>query len=150
VIILNGSPVTWSSRKQPIIALSTAEAEYIALTAAAREVLYLQLLLKELYNKDHSSTPIHCDNQSAIALASNSKFHAHTKHIDIHFHFIRAHVKNGTFELRYCPTDDNVADTFTKPLPRPRFQKLRTMMSLGPARGGVLESGISEATEAEE
>jgi hypothetical protein len=150
VIMLNSGPVTWSSRKQPIIALSTAEAEYIALMAAAQEVLYLQLLLKELYDEDHSSTPIHCDNQSAIALASNSKFHARTKHIDIHFHFIHAHVKNGTFELHYCPTDDNVADTFTKPLPRPRFQKLRTMMSLGPTQGGVLESGILEATDVEE
>jgi hypothetical protein len=143
VIMLNGGPVAWSSRKQPIIALSTAEAEYIALTAAAREVLYLQLLVEELYDTPSSSTPVYCDNQAAIALASNNKFHARTKHIDIRYHFVRAHVKNGAFKLRYCPTDDNVANTFTKPLPRPRLQKLRTMMGLGPARGGVLDSGES-------
>jgi hypothetical protein len=139
VIMLNGGPVAWSSQKQPIIALSTAEAEYIALTAAAREVLYLQLLIEELYDIHSASTPVHCDNQSAIALASNNKFHARTKHIDIRYHFVRAHIQNGTFELRYCPTEDNVADAFTKPLPRPRLQKLRTMMGLGPARGGVLK-----------
>jgi hypothetical protein len=137
VIMLNGGPVAWSSRKQSIIALSTAESEYIALTAVAREVLYLQLLLAELYDSPPTPTPVYCDNQAAIALASNDKFHAQTKHIDICYHFVRAHVKNGTFELRYCPTDDNVADAFTKPLPRPRLQKLRTMMSVGHARGGV-------------
>ena len=53
---------------------------------------------------------------------------------------ISAHVKNGTFNLHYCLTDDNIADTFTKPMPRPHLQKLRTMMGLGHARGGVLES----------
>jgi hypothetical protein len=147
VIMLHGGPVAWSSRKQPIIALSTAKSEYITLTAAAREVLYLQLLLKELYDETHTSTPIHCDNQSAIALVSNNKFHTHTKHIDIHYHFVRAHVKNSTFELRYCPTEDNIADTFTKPLPQPRFQKLRTMMTLGPAQGGVLKSEDSEVSD---
>jgi hypothetical protein len=140
VIMLNGGPVAWSSWKQPIIALSTAEAEYIALTAAAREVLYLQLLIEELYEIPSTSTPVYCDNQAAIALASNSKFHARTKHIDIRYHFVRAHVKNKTFELRYCPTDDNIADAFTKPLPQPRLQKLRAMMGLGHARGGVLDS----------
>ena len=140
IIMLNGGPVAWSSRKQPIIALSTAEAEYIALTAAAREILYLQLLIEELYHIPSTATPIYCDNQAAIALASNNKFHARTKHIDIRFHFVRTHIKNGTFELRYCPTDDNIADAFTKPIPRPRLQKLRTMMGLGHARGGVLES----------
>jgi hypothetical protein len=140
MIMLNGVPVAWSSRKQPIIALSTAEAEYITLTAAAREVLYLQLLIRELYNIPSASTPVNCNNQAAISLAMNNKFHAHTKHIDIHFHFVHTHVKNRTFKLRYCPTEDNVADAFTKAWPRPCLQKLRTMMGLGPTRGGVLES----------
>jgi hypothetical protein len=130
MIVLNGGPVAWSSRKQPIIALSTAEAEYIALTAAAREILYIQLLLEELYETSPKPTPVYCDNQAAIALATNNKFHARTKHIDIRYHFVRAHVRNQTFELKYCPTDDNIADAFTKALPRPRLQKLRTMMSL--------------------
>jgi hypothetical protein len=146
VILLNGGPVAWSSRKQPIIALSTAEAEYVALTVAAREILYLQLLLEELYEVPSTPTPVYCDNQAAIALASNNKFHARTKHIDIRFHFVRAHVKSGTLELLYCPTNDNLADALTKPLPRPRLQKLRSMMSLDCARGGVLSSDETDET----
>jgi hypothetical protein len=138
IVLLNGGPVAWSARKQPLIALSTAEAEYIALTSAAREVLYLQLLIGELYEPVNLPTPLYCDNQAAIALATNNKFQSQTKHIDLHYHFIRAHVRNGIFDLQYTPTDENIADAFTKALPRPRLQKLREKMSLGCARGGVL------------
>jgi hypothetical protein len=151
IVLLNGGPVAWSARKQPIIALSTAEAEYIALTTVAREVLYLQLLLEELYCIEHIPTPIYCDNQAAIALASNGKFQSRTKHIDLRYHFVRSHVKNGTFTLSYCPSDDNIADAFTKALPRPRLQKLRMLMALEDcARGGVLgseESGQEDRQE---
>lgn len=147
VVLLNGGPVAWSARKQPLIALSTAEAEYIAPTTVARELLYLQLLIEELYTKLPLPTPIYCDNQAAIALASKPKSQARTKHIDIRFHFVRRHVKDGTFTLLYCPTDDNVADAFTKALPRPRPQKLRASMALGYARGGVLEFESSEGGE---
>jgi hypothetical protein len=140
MVLLNGGPVSWSARKQPIIALSTAEAEYIALTSVAREVLYLQLLLAELYEPATLPTPIFCDNQAAIALASTRKFQLRTKHIDLWYHFIRSYIKNGTFKLFYCPTEDNVADAFTKALPRPRLQKLCTHMGLACTRGGVLKS----------
>lgn len=151
VVLLNGGPVAWSARKQPLIALSTAEAEYIALTTVARELLYLQLLIEELYSELPLPTPIHCDNQSAIALASKPKFQARTKHIDIRFHFVRQHIKNGTFSLLYCPTDDNIADAFTKALPRPRLQKLRMLMALEDcARGGVLGSEESGQEDREE
>jgi hypothetical protein len=83
VVFLQGLPIAWSTRKQSIIALSMAEAEYIALTSVAREVLYLKSLLDELYEPVEESIPIYCDNQGAIALASNNKFHACTKHIDL-------------------------------------------------------------------
>ena len=139
VVLLNGGPVAWSARKQPLIALSTAEAEYIALTSVAREVLYLQLLIGELYDPIDEPTPVNCDNQAAIALATNNKFQSRTKHIDLRYHFVRAHVRNGVFDLRYCPTDENIADAFTKALARPRFQNLRLKMSLDTARGGVLD-----------
>jgi hypothetical protein len=100
---------------------------------------------------------VFCDNQAAIALASNGKFQSRTKHIDLRYHFVRSHVKNGTFKLFYCPSEDNIADAFTKALPRPRLQKLRTMMSVACARGGVLEyeterseaRGRSESRESE-
>lgn len=74
VVFLNRGPVVWTARKQPLIALSTAEAEYIALTSVARELLYLQLLIGELYEAPSLPTPIFCDNQAAIALASTGKF----------------------------------------------------------------------------
>jgi hypothetical protein len=118
-ILLHGSPVAWSARKQSIIALSTTEVEYIALTAVTREVLYLQALITELYKHIISPIPIYCNSQGAIALASNGKFHAHTKHIDLRFHFVRSLVKNGIFDIQYCPTEENIADIFTKALLRP-------------------------------
>ena len=82
-VLLHGAPVAWSARKQSILALSTAEAEYIALTAVGREVLYLQALIQELYEPPTPPISVYCDNQGAIALASHSKFHARTKHIDL-------------------------------------------------------------------
>ena len=129
----------WSSCKQPIIALLTAEAEYIALTVTIQEILYISLLTSELYDISTPSIPIYSDNQAAIALASNSKFHARTKHIDLCYHFVCVHIKNGLFKLYYCPTDDNIADALTRPLVQPRLQKLRTMMGLDNTRGGVLD-----------
>jgi hypothetical protein len=140
VVLLHGSPIAWSARKQSLIALSTAEAEYIALTSVAREVLYLKSLLEELYEPADEEIPIYCDNQGAIALASNNKFHARTKHIDIRYHFIRALIRSKDFALQYIPTDENIADAFTKPLPRPRLEKLRRKMGVDCARGGVLDS----------
>jgi len=137
-VLLHGAPVAWSSRKQSLIALSTAEAEYIALTAVAREVLYLRSLLTELYEPVKLPIPIYCDNQGAIALASNHKFHARTKHVDLRYHFIRAQVSDGIFDLQYCPTEENLADAFTKALPRPRLEKLRAALRVSTARGGVL------------
>jgi hypothetical protein len=139
-VLLHGAPVAWSSRKQSLIALSTAEAEYIALTAVAREVLYLRSLLTELYEPVKLPIPVYCDNQGAIALASNHKFHARTKHVDLRYHFIRKQVSDGIFDLQYCPTEENIADAFTKALPRPRLEKLRAALCLSTARGGVLYS----------
>lgn len=85
-------------------------------------------------------TPIYCNNQVAITFASKPKFHSCTKHIDIHFHFVQQHIKEGTFMLSYSPTEDNLADTFTKALPCPRLQQLQLQMSLDCTQGGVLDS----------
>lgn len=93
VVLPHESPIVWSAQKQTLIALLMAEAEYIALTSATREVLYLQSLLKELYERKDTPIIIHCNNQGAIALASNNKFHTKTKYIDIHYHFIQSVIK---------------------------------------------------------
>jgi len=140
VVLLHGSPVAWSARKQSLIALLTAEAEYIALTSVMCKVLYLQSLINELYKPLNSPILVHCNNQGAIALASNSKFHARTKHIDIRYHFVRALIKNETIDIQYVPSEDNLADAFTKLLPKPHLERLRKEMKVSCARGGVLGS----------
>jgi hypothetical protein len=124
IAILDGGPVTWSSCKQPIIALSTAEAKYITLITVSHKIMYLQLLLEELYQTTPIPTPLYCDNQAAIALATNNKFHSCTKHINLQYHFVRFHVQHRTFTLIYCPMDNNIADVLTKALPHPRLERL--------------------------
>jgi hypothetical protein len=145
VVLLNGGPMAWSACKQLLIVLSMAEAEYIALTSVIRELLYLHLLLEELYKAPPQPIPVFCDNQATIVLASNGKFQSCTKHIDLRYHFVRSHIQNSAFKIFYCPTDDNVANTFTKALPRPHLQKLRTLMSLACTQGGVSESETMKA-----
>jgi hypothetical protein len=118
-VLLHSSPVVWSTQKQTIIALSTAEAEYIALTVVMCEILYLQALIAELYEANIPPISVYCDNQGAVALTTNNKFHARTKHIDLRYHYVRSLVRSGLINLQYCPAEDNIADIFTKVLPRP-------------------------------
>ena len=123
--------VTWSSKKQHIIALSSTEAEYIAPTHAAKEALWIRTFIGE-FRRGFSSDPIpiNCDNQGAIALAKDNKFHARTKHIDIRYHFIREAVEDHKIELKYIPTNDNVADTFTKALAKGKFRLFAGLLGL--------------------
>jgi hypothetical protein len=118
-VLLHSSPVAWSTRKQTIIALSTAKAEYIALTMVMHKILYFQALIAELYEPVIPPILVYCDNQGALALATNNKFHAHTKHINIQYHYVRYMVRSVLLDLQYCPMEDNIADIFTKALPRP-------------------------------
>src|SRR5208282_5005866 len=97
-------------------ALSTTEAEYIALVQAAKESIWIQGFLKELGYTVANSNLIYGDNQGSIALANNPEYHARTKHIDIQYHFIRECVQNNKIALTYCPTADMVADGMTKAL----------------------------------
>jgi hypothetical protein len=142
-VLLHSSLVAWSARKQTIIALSTAKAEYIALTAVMHEILYLQALIAELYEPVIPPIPVYCDNQGAVALTTNNKFHTHTKHIDIRYHYVRSLVQSRLLDLQYCPTEDNIANIFTKALPRPRLTMLRAGLRLDTARRGVLDSDSS-------
>ena len=127
VFMLNGGAISWASRKQPTVALSSTEAEYIALTQATKEVLWLRSLFYEIGAPKHAQeiSQISSDNQGAIALAKNPGFHARSKHIDIQYHFIREHTDTdtGTITLEYCPTDEMTADILTKGLPRARYDK---------------------------
>ena len=127
---IGGTAVTWKSKKQNCVALSTAEAEYMALTSAAQEAIWMRELTTELGKEPTKSTVIYEDNQSAICMARNPQFHGRTKHIGIKYHYIREQVNNKKVELKYCPTEDMIADALTKGLSRERFEKLRLMCGM--------------------
>ena len=129
IFTLAGAPISWRSKKQTTVALSTAEAEYIALSAAAQEAVWLQNLMLGLGLKI-SPTVINEDNQSAIAIAKNPQFHGRTKHVDIKYHFVRELVNKGTILVKYCATGDMLADLLTKGLAAPQHKKLITNLNM--------------------
>ena len=120
-------PVSWSSCKQNSVALSTSEAEYVALASAAQEAIWLRQLMSELTKTPIKTITINEDNQSAICLSKNPQFHGRSKHISIKHHFLRDQVKEGSIEVKYCRTEEMIADMFTKGLSGERFMKLRRM-----------------------
>ena len=123
-----GAAISWKSSKQKCVALSTAEAEYVALSAAVQEAIWLQQLTSDLLNKNIGEMTVHEDNQSTISLAKNQHSHGgRTKHIDIKYHYIRDMVEAGRIKLSYCPTEDMIADILTKGLSMKQFEKLREL-----------------------
>jgi hypothetical protein len=113
VVRFNGNLINWSCRRQKTVALSSTEAEYMAASEAACEGMWLRTWISEIF-KAEVPILIHCDNQSAIALAKNDTFHQRTKHIDIRHHFIREQVAFKSIELKFEPTDRMQADILTK------------------------------------
>ena len=109
IITLAGGAIAWSSKKQSIIVLSTAEAEYVAATHVTKEVIWLHALFAELGIKALTPT-ILSDNQAAIAITHHPEFHARTKHIDIALHFVRDMVREGKMKIRYVQSEDNIAN----------------------------------------
>ena len=122
--------ISWSLKKQHVVALSSTEAEYIVQTHAAKEVLWLHSFLRELRSVPDDPLILNCDNQGAIALAKDNKFHVRTKHIDVRYHFICEAVEDGKVAVQYIPTGDNVSDIFTKPLAKAKFRELTELLRL--------------------
>jgi hypothetical protein len=124
--------VSWSTKKQPIITLSSSEAEYVALTHAAKDILWIHKILKEFLFLHNLSLPttLYCDNQGAIHLLKDAMFHGRTKHIDVHFHFIRQTITSGSIKLVYIPTESMTVDIFTKSLPRIKFEKFHDDLNI--------------------
>ena len=118
------SLISWKTRKQSIVALSTCEAEYVALATATQEAKFLRKLLAELTCLPCKSVYIYVDNQGAIGLANNPIHHKRSKHNDVKYHYVRLEIQHGIVELTYVPTDNNVADVFTKPVTRVRLNRL--------------------------
>ena len=122
--------ISWSLKKQHVVALSSTEAEYIVQTHAAKEVLWLHSFLWELRSAPDDPLILNCDNQGAIALAKDNKFHVRTKHIDVRYHFIYEAVEDRKVAVQYIPTGDNVSDIFTKPLAKAKFRELTELLRL--------------------
>jgi len=130
VFTIAGGAVSYSSKKQGSVALSSTESEYMALLHALKEQIWILRFLSEIGYEANDQNVIYCDNQSAIALAHNPEHHARTKHIDIQYHFVRNCVEDGRTRLKYCPTEDMVADGLTKALGPDRHRRLAKAMGM--------------------
>ena len=143
VFLIHGGAVSWQAKKQPTVALSSVEAEYMAATQSCKEALWWKTFLSQLgvcfkndNNNNHrdedDSNAIHIfsDSQGSIALTKNPEYHSRTKHIDIQHHFVRDHVRVGNVKFHYVNTQDMVADALTKALARDQYHKLIRMFGM--------------------
>ena len=122
------SLISWKTRKQPTVALSTCEAEYMSLASAIQECIYLEQLLQGIDNYQYAQTKVYEDNQGTIALSRNPVNRQRCKHIDIKYHFIRETVNAGKVILEYCPTEQMIADVMTKPATKLKLKKFAQNM----------------------
>jgi hypothetical protein len=126
---LGRSLVSWSSKKQNSIALSTTEAEYVIVESCCAELLWMQQTLKD-YGYTMNHIPLLCDNESAIKIAYNPCEHSRTKHIGIRHHFLRDHTIKGDIAISHVETNDQLADIFTKLIDEKRFCELRSELNI--------------------
>lgn len=127
---LGSSVFSWCCKKQNTVAQSTAEAECIAVGAAVNEALWLRKVLLDLNMKQEGRTEVFVDNQVAIAISFNPVFHGKTKHFNIKLFFLREVQKEGLIDLKYCKSNLQLADIFTKALPRSKFEFLREKLGI--------------------
>jgi hypothetical protein len=125
IFTMGTSAICWSSKKQPIVTHSTTEAEFVSAASCACQCIWVRSILQHLNVKQDGSTFINCDNSSSIKLSKNPILHGRCKHIDVRFHFLRDLNKEGTIELRYCRSQDQLADMMTKALKLDTFCRLR-------------------------
>eukprot|EP00253_Pinus_taeda_P006714 PITA_06714 len=130
VFHMGSGAISWASKKQPIVLLFTAEAEYVAATVAACQAIWMRRMLRSLCQEQAKGIVIFCDNSLAIALSKNYVFHKRMKHIDTKFHYNMELVNNGEIILKHCRTQEQVADILTKPLGQKNFQFLRKCLGM--------------------
>lgn len=145
-IFLGSCLISWTAKKQPVVARSSTEAEYRAMALATTDLYWLRMLFKDICVPLFSSPILWCDNIGALALASNPVYHARTKHIEIDYHFIREKVVNRDISIKFISTHDQIADIFTKGLSSVRFGSLRNKLMICSApirlRGDVSNTSI--------
>lgn len=123
VFMLSGGAVSWASKKQPIVTLSTTEAEFVADAYGACQGVWLRNILEEIGAKQEEGTTMLCDNSSTIKLSKNLVLHGRSKHIHVRFHFLRELVNDGIIQLEYCPNLEQLSDFMTKAVKRDTFEK---------------------------
>jgi hypothetical protein len=138
--MVSGGPISWRLKKQPTVALSSMEAEYMAANLSTHEAIWLCHIYDELGSPTQQPTTLHIDNCSAINFSKNSNFHVRSKHIDIQHHFIREKVVSNEIKIFHCPSTKNLADIFTKALHTPAHQYLVKKLNMDVEfRGSVVD-----------
>ncbi|XP_058726167.1 secreted RxLR effector protein 161-like [Vicia villosa] len=131
VFMLSSGAVSWCSKKQPVVSLSTTEAEFITTASYACQAVWLQRILSNLNQISESKgISVNCDNSSTIKLSKNPVLHGCSKHIDVRFHFLREMSKEGIVSLIYCASQEQLEDLMTKPLKLGVFLKLRKSLGV--------------------
>jgi len=124
IAFYNGGPISWTSKKQSNVALSTMESEFVAATEAVKEIIYLTNLIEELTSSKPYAKLL-LDNTSTIDAIKNGSFTTRTKHISLAYNFIFDEYKKERFVLEFCPTEIQIANMLTKHQPKPRFDTLK-------------------------
>ena len=124
----NSAVVSWKSRKQQTVALSSCEAEYMALTNTTQEALFLMMLMEDFRITVSKPVMLFGDNQGSLDMLKNTSSNDRSKHIDIKYHFIREKYNEGLINVRYIPTGDNVADIFTKPVTKAKLVQFQNTL----------------------
>ena len=125
-----GGPVLWLSRRQSVVALSTTKAEYVAAFDATREAAWLRQLYLDITGCNCTPITLYIDNTSTICIANNSATTKRSKHMDVRYHYVREEVNSLHIKTVHCPTVEMIADILTKPVPRPRYDKLRSKLGV--------------------
>ncbi|XP_042964638.1 uncharacterized mitochondrial protein AtMg00810-like [Carya illinoinensis] len=143
---LGSNYISWSAKKQPTVARSSAEAEYRAMASTAAELTWLSILLQDLRLPLFKTPILHCDNMSALFMTVNPVLHAWTKHIELDYHYVRERVALGSLETKFVTSHDQLADLFTKLLLKTQFKQLRNKLGLyflpQPSLGGNIRNEI--------
>lgn len=133
VFLFQGAAISWGSKRQQTVALSSTEAEYMSLAASVQEAMWLKQLQEEFWPElKNKPTIMFCDNQSCISLSGNESYHARSKHIDVRYHFIREKIAANQVLVEYMKTEDMIADVLTKGLHRPKHEVFTNAMGLRP------------------
>ena len=127
---MGSHPISWTSKKQQGVDRSSTEAEYRSVANTAAELRWICSLLFELGVTVPKTPTVYCDNIGATYLCANLVFHSRMKHIALDYHFVRGQIQHKVLRVTHVPTQDQLADGFTKPLPRSRFQELRSKIGV--------------------